>query len=136
MKKKEKKIEKTVFGKSPSERYVNPFTDLDGSPPLRFKKLFGSELHKDLLISFLNEILPDQKIATLTYKKTENLGATDLDRKVIYDLYCENDEGEKFIVELQKACLTAFSNFDAENLKPFLFLLFRVVFRNFEKRKK
>jgi len=79
------------------ERYVNPFTDFG------FKKLFGSDISKDLLISFLNEILPDQKIATLTYKKTENLGATDLDRKVIYDLYCENGKGEKFIVELQKA---------------------------------
>lgn len=78
-------------------RYVNPFTDFG------FKKLFGSEISKDLLISFLNEILPDQKIATLTYKKTEHLGANDIDRKVIYDLYCENGKGEKFIVELQKA---------------------------------
>ncbi len=79
------------------ERYVNPFTDFG------FKKLFGSEMSKDLLISFLNEILPDQKIASLSYKKTDKLGASDLDRKVIYDLYCENEEGEKFIVELQKA---------------------------------
>lgn len=79
------------------ERYVNPFTDFG------FKKLFGSEISKDLLISFLNEILPDQKIASLTYKKTDKLGASDLDRKVIYDLYCENEKGEKFIVELQKA---------------------------------
>lgn len=97
MKKKEKKIAKSTFSEHPAERYVNPFTDFG------FKKIFGSELHKDLLISFLNEVLPDQKIATLTYKKTENLGAADLDRKVIYDLYCENNEGEKFIVELQKA---------------------------------
>jgi predicted transposase/invertase (TIGR01784 family) len=98
MKKKGKKEEKIITTPiASSERYVNPFTDFG------FKKLFGSELHKDLLISFLNEILPDQKIATLVYKKTESLGATDVDRKVIYDLYCENDEGEKFIVELQKA---------------------------------
>ncbi len=86
------------------ERYVNPFTDFG------FKKLFGSEVSKDLLISFLNEILPNQKIATLTYKKTEHLGATDVDRKVIYDLYCENDGGEKFIVELQKAKQTFFKD--------------------------
>ncbi|SFE68828.1 Rpn family recombination-promoting nuclease/putative transposase [Thermoflexibacter ruber] len=86
------------------ERYVNPFTDFG------FKKLFGSEMSKDLLISFLNEILPDQKIATLTYKKTEHLGAGDLDRKVIYDLYCENNRGEKFIVELQKAKQTFFKD--------------------------
>jgi predicted transposase/invertase (TIGR01784 family) len=79
------------------ERYVNPFTDFG------FKKLFGSENGKDLLISFLNAILPGQQVAGLTYKKTEHMGATDLDRKVIFDLYCENEAGEKFIVELQKA---------------------------------
>jgi len=100
MKKKEKKFKPTTAENTTvvsAERYVNPFTDFG------FKKLFGSEISKELLISFLNEILPDQKIASLTYKKTDKLGATDLDRKVIYDLYCENESGEKFIVELQKA---------------------------------
>lgn len=100
MKNKEKKFKPTTAENTTivsAERYVNPFTDFG------FKKLFGSEISKELLISFLNEILPDQKIASLTYKKTDKLGATDLDRKVIYDLYCENESGEKFIVELQKA---------------------------------
>jgi hypothetical protein len=31
------------------------------------------------------------------------VGADDLDRKVVFDLYCENERGEKFTVELQKA---------------------------------
>jgi predicted transposase/invertase (TIGR01784 family) len=88
---------------STQEKYINPFTDFG------FKKLFGSELNKDLLISFLNEILP-VKIAELTYKKTEHLGASDLDRKVIFDLYCQNEQGEKFIVELQKARQTFFKD--------------------------
>ncbi|SFC07183.1 conserved hypothetical protein (putative transposase or invertase) [Flexibacter flexilis DSM 6793] len=78
------------------EKYINPFTDFG------FKKLFGSEPNKNLLVSFLNEILK-LDIVELTYKKTEHLGASDLDRKVIFDLYCENEQGEKFIVELQKA---------------------------------
>ncbi|MCW5210151.1 PD-(D/E)XK nuclease family transposase, partial [Desulfobulbus sp. US1] len=26
-----------------------------------------------------------------------------MDRKAIFDLYCENERGEKFIVELQKS---------------------------------
>ena len=80
-------------------RYINPFTDFG------FKRLFGEEPNKDLLIDFLNELLKsqNQQIKTLTYKKTEQLGTTDLDRKVIFDLYCENEKGEKFIVELQKA---------------------------------
>jgi len=79
------------------ERYINPFTDFG------FKKIFGEELNKDLLIDFLNELLKgEQSIKTLSYKKTEHLGATEIDRKAIFDLYCENDKGEKFIVEIQK----------------------------------
>ncbi|MFM2267246.1 MAG: hypothetical protein RL757_687, partial [Bacteroidota bacterium] len=64
------------------EKYINPFTDFG------FKKLFGSELNKDLLIDFLNEvILPKtRKIADLTYKKNEHLGASEFDRKAIFDL--------------------------------------------------
>ena len=78
-------------------KYLNPFTDFG------FKKLFGTEQNQELLISFLNQILPDRQIASITYRKTEHLGQTDLDRKVIYDLYCQSEKGEKFIVELQKA---------------------------------
>ncbi len=85
-------------------RYLNPFTDFG------FKKLFGTEQNQEILISFLNEILPDRKIATINYRKTEHLGQTDLDRKVIYDLYCESEKGEKFIVELQKAKQTFFKD--------------------------
>ena len=81
------------------DKYINFFTDFG------FKKLFGSEPSKDLLIDFLNELLKgkEEPIKTLTFKKTEHLGASELDRKAIFDLYCESETGEKFIVELQKA---------------------------------
>lgn len=81
------------------EKYINPFTDYG------FKRLFGEEPNKDLLLDFLNELLKDQEgtITQLTYLKTEQLGSTKLDRKAIFDLYCENERGEKFIVELQKS---------------------------------
>jgi predicted transposase/invertase (TIGR01784 family) len=79
------------------EKYINLFTDFG------FKKIFGTEFNKDLLISFLNSVVPQLNIKDLTYKKTENLGNNEVDRKVIFDLYCENEKGEKFIVELQKA---------------------------------
>jgi predicted transposase/invertase (TIGR01784 family) len=81
------------------ERYINPFTDYG------FKKLFGEEPNKDLLLDFLNELLKEEQgqIVSLNYLKTEHLGASDIDRKAIFDLYCENEKGEKFIVELQKS---------------------------------
>ena len=79
-------------------KYINPFTDFG------FKKIFGEEASKPLLIDFLNAVLPPQnQIADLSFKNTEQLGQTDLDRRAVYDIYCENHRGEKFIVELQKA---------------------------------
>ncbi|MFS1522313.1 Rpn family recombination-promoting nuclease/putative transposase [Flavobacterium covae] len=79
-------------------KYINPFTDFG------FKKIFGEEASKNLLIDFLNTLLPEHdQIKELSFKNTEQLGITDLDRKAIYDIYCQNEKGEKFIVELQKA---------------------------------
>jgi predicted transposase/invertase (TIGR01784 family) len=79
-------------------KYINPFTDFG------FKKIFGEEASKPLLLDFLNAILPENdRIASLSFKNNEQLGQTEFDRKAIYDIYCENEKGEKFIVELQKA---------------------------------
>lgn len=81
------------------DKYINFFTDFG------FKKLFGSEPNKDLLIDFLNELLKgrEEPIRTLSFKQNEHLGVAEVDRKAIFDLYCESETGEKFIVELQKA---------------------------------
>ena len=80
------------------EKYINPFTDYG------FKKLFGEEPNKDLLLDFLNELLKEEQgeIVSINYIKSEQLGDTSIDRKAIFDLYCQNEKGEKFIVELQK----------------------------------
>lgn len=80
------------------DKYINPLTDFG------FKKLFGSELNKILLIDFLNQILPEKhQIHDLSYSRNEQLGLSEVDRKAIFDLYCTGPTGEKFIVELQKA---------------------------------
>lgn len=81
------------------EKYLNPFTDFG------FKKIFGEEPNKDLLLDFLSELLKEEQgvITDLTYMKSEHLGNAALDRKAIFDLYCENERGEKFIVEIQKS---------------------------------
>ena len=81
-----------------TSRYINPLTDFG------FKKLFGTELNKDLLIDFLNQILPERhQIKDLNYSRNEQLGQAELDRKAIFDLYCIGESGERFIVEVQKA---------------------------------
>ena len=76
---------------------MNPYTDFG------FKKLFGTEMNKELLISFLNSLLPDrQEIVDVTYLNTEHLGTLERDRRAVFDVYCENRQGEKFLVEMQK----------------------------------
>jgi predicted transposase/invertase (TIGR01784 family) len=79
------------------DRYINPFTDFG------FKKLFGSEPNKDLLLDFLNELLREEegRIVDLNYLKLEQIGLTNHDRSAVFDIYCENEKGEKFIVEMQ-----------------------------------
>jgi predicted transposase/invertase (TIGR01784 family) len=90
---------KKMFYEKVTERYIDPFTDFG------FKKLFGEECNKDLLLDFLNELLHKEegRIVSLSYLKSEKLGFSENSRKAIFDLYCENEKGEKFIVELQKA---------------------------------
>ena len=81
------------------EKYINPFTDYG------FKRLFGEEPNKDLLMDFLNELLKDQagKITDLSYLPNEKLPISVGDRRAIFDIYCTNEKGEQFIVEMQKA---------------------------------
>ena len=79
------------------DRYVNPYTDFG------FKKLFGTEMNKDLLISFINSLLNGKEVVKdLTYLNTEHLGTSEADRKAVFDVYCENENGEKILVEMQR----------------------------------
>ena len=81
------------------ERYINPYTDFG------FKKLFGTELNKDLLISFLNALFNDssREITDISYLNTERLGEGYGDRRAVFDVYCTTQTGKRFIVEMQKA---------------------------------
>ena len=70
------------------ERYIDPCTDFG------FKKLFGTELNKELLISFLNALLPDQQdIVDIRYLNTEHLPDQAGRRRSVFDVYCENSRG-------------------------------------------
>ena len=78
------------------ERYINPHTDFG------FKRLFGSEFNKELLKSFLNAMFRgEQNVQEVTYLNSEQLGDRMDARRAVFDVYCENDRGEKFIVEMQ-----------------------------------
>lgn len=67
-----------------------------------FKRLFGSEANKDVLIGFLNMILDDHEIVDVDFIPNEHPGLTEEDRKVIFDISCRCKDGETLIIEMQK----------------------------------
>ena len=77
-------------------RYINPFSDWS------FKRIFGQEYSKDLLIEFLNQLLlGEQHITNVKFKDKEMLPETKDQRGIIYDVFCTTDTGEHIIVEMQ-----------------------------------
>ena len=77
-------------------RFINPFTDIG------FKRIFGQEVSKPLLIDFLNNLLKGEKVITnLTFLDKEQPAEYKDDRSLIYDVFCETDLGERIIVEMQ-----------------------------------
>ena len=87
------------------EKYINPLTDFG------FKRLFGTEPNKNLLINFLNELLPEKhQIVDLTYSKNDNKGTTLEDRSAIFDLNCISASGDRLIVEMQNSKQTYFKD--------------------------
>ena len=80
------------------ERYISLLTDFG------FKRIFGTKPNKDLLINFLNSLFEGfQVIKDVKYLNSEHVGDVYAERKAIFDVYCENERGEKFIVEMQNA---------------------------------
>ena len=67
-----------------------------------FKRLFGSDANKDILIAFLNMVLEDKEIVHVDFISNEHLGLTEEDRKVIFDISAHCNDGENLIIEMQK----------------------------------
>ena len=124
-------------------KYINPFTDWG------FKRLFGQEFSKDLLISFLNDLLEGElHVKDVVFKDKEQLPQTKDQRGIIYDVFCETDTGERFILEMQNkwqpnfldrsicyACRSILEQVDkgkAENQDAYKFLpIYTVCFMNY-----
>ena len=79
-------------------RYINPYTDYG------FKFLFGTEPNKEFTLALVNALLQGKEvIKSLTLLSSEQLGDTQEDRRAVFDVYCENEQGDKIIIEMQKA---------------------------------
>ena len=84
--------------KQVEERYISLLTDFG------FKRIFGTAMNKDLLICFLNSLFNGRQVVKdVSYLDPEHVGDVYTDGKTIFDVYCEGENGEKFIVEMQNA---------------------------------
>ena len=77
-------------------RYLNPKADLT------FKRVFGE--HPDLVMSFLNALLPLQReeyITDIEYLPSEMVPDNPLRKNSIVDVRCKDNKDRHFIVEMQ-----------------------------------
>lgn len=75
---------------------------LDPKADLTFKKVFAE--HKDLMISFLNAMLPlseDGQVKSIEYLPAELVPENPLQKDTIVDVRCTDQIGRTFIVEMQ-----------------------------------
>ncbi len=86
-------------------KFINPFTDIG------FKRIFGQEISKPVLIAFLNALLAGERnIVDVQYLDKEQPGELADDRSLIYDVYCKLENGDYIIVEMQNKSQPFFKN--------------------------
>ena len=67
-----------------------------------FKLVFGQESSKDIMIEFLNQVIPDRRIVDLEFADKE-MHPVDRSRKSsVYDMFCRTDDGSRIVVEIQR----------------------------------
>ena len=83
----------------PIHKYLNPKNDK------AFKRIFGSEKNKDILIHFLNDIFArtTNPIEDVSIEKTAQDARIASERTSYVDVYCKDLAGNRFIVEMQVA---------------------------------
>jgi predicted transposase/invertase (TIGR01784 family) len=76
------------------ERFINPLNDF------AFKKIFGNET---VLKGFLNSVMElPSPIVSIEYRSTEHKGDSPADKTVLFDLYCTDQLGRHFVIEMQR----------------------------------
>lgn len=78
-------------------RYLDPTTDFG------FKKIFGEEADKEIIMSFITDVLELKvPLLDLRFLNKEQLPESYEDRSGVYDIFCRDVEGNHFIVEMQR----------------------------------
>ena len=80
-------------------KYLNPKNDT------AFKRIFGEERNKDIVISLINSVLhkhfKDRKIVDIEFLKTDQVAETAAAKSSSVDVMCKDQDGNRYIVEMQ-----------------------------------
>ena len=77
---------------------------LDPKSDIAFKKLFGSVVNKNILMSFLNGVLErvdGEKIVDVIFNDPTNIAETPLSKASIVDVRCTDQNDNQYIIEMQ-----------------------------------
>ena len=89
--------------KSNAEHDVKTYIDIKSD--WGFKKIFGTDENKQNLINFLNAFFAEEgidQISDVTFTNKESQGDFPDERTILFDVICETEKGDRFIVEMQK----------------------------------
>jgi predicted transposase/invertase (TIGR01784 family) len=81
-------------------KYLDPKNDV------AFRKIFGTEKNKDILIHFLNDMITFKErapIVSVSFLKTVQDPETAAKKTSIVDILCKDEKGNHYIVEMQVA---------------------------------
>jgi len=79
------------------DKYIDPTTDFG------FKKLFGEQANKEIIMSFIQDVLElEMPLSEIRFLDKEQLPETAEERIGVYDIFCVSSDGSRFIVEMQK----------------------------------
>ena len=53
-----------------------------------FKRLFGTEMNKELLLEFLRGLFPEREISDIAYLKSERQNLSERERESVFDVVC------------------------------------------------
>ncbi|WP_084240058.1 Rpn family recombination-promoting nuclease/putative transposase [Pedobacter africanus] len=77
--------------------YIDPFVDFS------FKRLLATEESKPILIGLLNHLFKGRKyIIDIEYGKTDFPGEISEEGGAVFDVFCTDADGSKFIIEIQR----------------------------------
>ena len=82
------------------QKFLNPRNDV------AFKRIFGTEKNKDILIALVNEVLKKQfhrKIVDVTFLNTFQDPERKACKQSVVDIMCKDEDNCKYVIEMQVA---------------------------------